>query len=107
MTIAVADMLTLLFFAAKMNLASLMENCNMITERLTVSNRGYITLPLSIRKEMDIKSGTNILISREENKIILQPVSSFTEKLTGLTAGSFGKTTEQIQEYMDKEREDR
>ena len=63
----------------------------MIQERLTVSDRGYIVLPLRIRKEMKIKPGTKILLSKEDNRIILQPVSSFTEKLSGLTAGSFGK----------------
>jgi AbrB family looped-hinge helix DNA binding protein len=79
----------------------------MIQERLTVSDRGYIILPLHIRKEMKIKPGTKILLSKEDNKIILQPVSSFTEKLSGLTAGSFGKDKEQVDKFLNKEREDR
>lgn len=73
-------------------------------ERVTVSNRGYIVLPASLRKEMDIKSGTKILISREENRIILQPITSFTEKLSGLTSGSFGENENQVKEYIDEER---
>ena len=76
-------------------------------ERVTVSNRGYIVLPASLRKEMNIKSGTKILLSREENKIILQPVPSFTEKLSGLTARSFGEDADQVKEYIDEERKDR
>jgi len=79
----------------------------MITESIIVSNRGYIVLPSHLRKEMNIKAGTKILLKREENRIILQPVSSFTEKLSGLTAGSFGKDAEQVREYLDKEREER
>jgi AbrB family looped-hinge helix DNA binding protein len=79
----------------------------MTTESVTVSNRGYIVLPARIRKEMNIKSGTKILLSTEENKIILHPVSSFTEKLSGLTAGSFGKDAEQVKKYIDNERKDR
>ena len=79
----------------------------MIQERLTVSDRGYIILPLRIRKEMKIKPGTKILLTKEDNKIILQPVSSFTEKLSGLTAGSFGKNKEQVDKFLNKEREDR
>lgn len=79
----------------------------MITDCATVSNRGYIILPARIRKEMNIKSGTKILLSREDNKIILYPVSSFTEKLSGLTAGSFGENADQVKEYIDKERKDR
>ena len=76
-------------------------------ERVTVSNRGYIVLPASLRKEMNIKPGTKILLSREENTIILQPVPSFTEKLSGLTARSFGEDADQVKEYIDEERKDR
>ena len=79
----------------------------MIQERLTVSDRGYIILPLHIRKEMNIKPGTKILLSKEDNKLILQPVSSFTEKLAGFTAGSFGKNKDQVGKFINKEREDR
>ncbi len=74
---------------------------------VTVSNRGYIVLPASLRKEMNIKTGTKILLHREENKIILQPVTSFTQKLTGLTARSFGNSPDEIKEYIDEERKER
>ena len=79
----------------------------METLSVTVSSRGYIVLPASLRKEMDIKAGTKILLSREENKIILQPVSSFTQKLAGLTAQSFGTSPDEVKEYLDEEREER
>lgn len=73
---------------------------------VTVSKRGYIVLPASLRKEMNIKSGTKILLSQEKNKIILEPVLSFTETLRGLTAQSFGGSPDEIKAYIDKERED-
>ncbi|MBW1746580.1 MAG: AbrB/MazE/SpoVT family DNA-binding domain-containing protein [Deltaproteobacteria bacterium] len=57
----------------------------MESTNVTVSSRGYIVLPASLRKEMNIKAGTKILLHKEENKIILQPVTSFTQKLAGLT----------------------
>ena len=71
---------------------------------VTVSSRGYIVLPASLRKEMNIKPGTKILLHKEENKIILQPVTSFTQKLAGLTAQSFGRSPEKIKAYIDEER---
>ncbi len=74
---------------------------------LTISKRGYIVLPASIRRQMNIKSGTKILLSREENRIILQPVVSFTEKLSGLTAGKFGKSADDVQKFIDDERKER
>jgi bifunctional DNA-binding transcriptional regulator/antitoxin component of YhaV-PrlF toxin-antitoxin module len=56
---------------------------------------------------MNIKAGTRVLITRDQNRLVLQPVSSFTEKLRGLTARSFGKTPGEINEFIDKERKDR
>ncbi len=76
----------------------------MESTNVTVSSRGYIVLPASLRKEMNIKAGTKILLHKEENKIILQPVTSFTQKLAGLTAQSFGKTPDEIKAYIDEER---
>ncbi len=76
----------------------------MESTNVTVSSRGYIVLPASLRKEMNIKAGTKILLHKEENKIILQPVTSFTQKLAGLTSQSFGKTPDEIKAYVDEER---
>jgi len=79
----------------------------METINATVSSRGYIVLPARLRKEMNIKAGTKILLTREENRIILQPVSSFTQKLAGLTVKSFGTNPDEVKKYIDGEREDR
>jgi AbrB family looped-hinge helix DNA binding protein len=72
-----------------------------------VSKRGYIVLPASLRKEMEIRTGMRMLISKLDNKIVLQPVPSFTEKLAGVTAKSFGESAEAVQECLDRGREDR
>ena len=74
---------------------------------LTISKRGYIVLPARIRRQMNIKGGTKVLLSKEENRIILQPVVSFTEKLSGLTAGKFGKSADDVQEFIDQGRKER
>ena len=79
----------------------------MTAMNIKVSDRGYIVLPAKVRKEMSIKGGTRMLLTKEEDKIILQPVHSFTEKLSGITSGSFGKTAKDVQEYIDREREDK
>jgi AbrB family looped-hinge helix DNA binding protein len=74
---------------------------------LKVSKRGYIVLPARIRRQMNIKSGTKILLRREENRIILQPVVSFTDKLAGLTSQKFGKSAEEVQKFINGERKER
>ena len=74
---------------------------------VTVSKRGYIVLPASLRKEMGIKPGTKVIVTRYHDRIVLIPMASFTERLHGLTAQSFGKTPEDIDQYIDRERNER
>jgi len=72
-----------------------------------LSKRGSIVLPAKLRKEMRLKEGSYFLLTQENDKIILQPISSFTEKLAGLTAGCFGDTAKEIQDFIDEERKER
>jgi len=72
-----------------------------------ISKRGYVLLPSSLRKEMEIKTGMRMLISKSDNKIVLQPVPSFTDKLAGVTAKSFGESADEVQNHLDEGRKDR
>lgn len=72
-----------------------------------ISRRGYVLLPSSLRKEMEIKTGMRMLISKSDNKIVLQPVPSFTDKLAGVTAKSFGESADEVQKHLDEGRKDR
>ena len=74
---------------------------------VVVSSRGYVVLPARLRRKMNIGVGTRMLLSAEEDRIILQPVHSFTDELIGLTAGAFGRTVEEVDEFLDEERKER
>ncbi|MCF7669691.1 MAG: AbrB/MazE/SpoVT family DNA-binding domain-containing protein [Verrucomicrobia bacterium] len=76
-------------------------------ESVTVSKRGYIVLPAHIRKEMNIESGTRILINKEKGRLTLEAVPSFTQKLAGLTRNTIGNTPEKVESFIDNERKDR
>ena len=89
------------------DLAYKKEEVSMNATGVTVSKRGYIVLPASLRKEMGIKPGTKVILTRHHDRIVLTPVASFTERLRGLTAQSFGKTPEDIDQYIDRERSER
>jgi AbrB family looped-hinge helix DNA binding protein len=79
----------------------------MKSESVTVSKRGYIVLPAHIRKEMNIKPGTRVLINKEKGRLILETVPSFTQKLAGLTQKTIGDTPEAVDAFLDKERKDK
>ena len=74
---------------------------------ITVSDRGYVVLPAHLRKEMKITSGSRILIYKKEDKLILEIVPSFTKKLSGLTGKTIGDRPENVDEFIDGEREER
>jgi len=92
-----------------LNLAqhAIKEKCSMKSTSVKISRRGYVLLPSSLRKEMEIKTGMRMLISKSDNKIVLQPVPSFTDKLAGVTAKSFGESADEVQKHLDEGRKDR
>ncbi len=83
------------------------EISNMKSASVKISKRGYVLLPSSLRKEMEITTGMRMLISKSDNKIVLQPVPSFTDKLAGVTARSFGESADEVQKHLDEGRKDR
>ncbi len=76
-------------------------------ESVTVSKRGYIVLPAHIRKEMNIKPGSKILIHQEKGRLTLEAVPSFTQKLSGLTQKTIGDIPESVDAFIDEQREER
>jgi len=74
---------------------------------VTVSSRGYIVLPASLRKSLEIMPGGKLLVTREKDTLILRAVPSFTEKLAGLTKPAIARTSEDVDKYIDEERADR
>ncbi|MDY6906287.1 MAG: AbrB/MazE/SpoVT family DNA-binding domain-containing protein [Thermodesulfobacteriota bacterium] len=76
-------------------------------ESVTVSKRGYIVLPAHIRREMNIKPGTRVLINKEKGKLTLETIPSFTQKLDGLTQKTIGETPEAVEAFLDNERNER
>jgi len=79
----------------------------MKAETVTVSKRGYIVLPASIRKEMNMKPGISVLIHKEKSRLILETIPSFTQKLAGLTRKTIGDTPEAVDAFIDEARKER
>jgi virulence-associated protein VagC len=55
---------------------------------------------------MNLRAGTRVLLTKSDDKIIIQPMLSFTEKLSGITRKSFGEFPKEIED-IQKERKDR
>ena len=79
----------------------------MLTDTVTVSKRGYIVLPAHIRREMNLKPGSRMLIHKKNNQLTLETVPSFTQKLSGITQHTIGDTPEKVGEFIDHSRQER
>ena len=54
----------------------------------TVSSKGQIVIPASIRRRLGIKRGTRVLIEEEADKIILKPITrAYVHSLRGRFKG--------------------
>lgn len=47
-----------------------------------VSSKGQVVIPADLRQELGIESGTRVAIQREENHLVLQPITE--EYIRGL-----------------------
>jgi antitoxin PrlF len=54
----------------------------------TVSSKGQIVIPAELRAQLGISSGTRIAIQREDDRLILQPITEdFIRTLRGCLKG--------------------
>ena len=54
----------------------------------TVSSKGQIVIPAELRAELGIATGTRVAIQRQDNHLILQPITEeFIDSLMGCCKG--------------------
>ncbi len=71
-----------------------------------VSSKRQITLPAAIYKKLGIQPGQKLLLEVQGDKIILSPkTTSYTELLSGSLKNVYGRTPEEVNAYIRKERE--
>lgn len=74
----------------------------------TVSSKGQLVIPSSIREEMGIQPGTRVAIRREGDDLILRPLTlergrRLIAELCGMTSGSGSLADELIAERRDED----
>ncbi len=69
-----------------------------------VGPEGEIVLSSEIRKALEIRPGTRIVVTREGNRIILEPVNKeYVRSLRGSTAGGPSMTDELLNDRRKEE----
>ncbi len=51
---------------------------------VTVSAKGQVVIPASIRKKLNIRKGSTLVVSVEEGKIVFEPAEAILRKDRGL-----------------------
>jgi bifunctional DNA-binding transcriptional regulator/antitoxin component of YhaV-PrlF toxin-antitoxin module len=83
------------------------ENLQIVdSSTLRVHSNGDVTLPLNLREELGIVTGTCLTIQREENHLVLQPVTNeFIRSLRGCCKGEGSMIEDREREHkIEKDR---
>lgn len=76
----------------------------------TVSSKGQLVIPSSLREELGIEAGTRVAIRREGDDLILRPMTRerarrLINEACGMLAGRGSIADELIQERIEEDRE--
>ncbi len=83
----------------------------METTYVTVSTKGQLVIPASIREELGIEPGTRVAIRREGSEVVLKPETltakfAMIKRLRGITAGGASMCDELLEDRrLERERE--
>jgi AbrB family looped-hinge helix DNA binding protein len=70
-----------------------------------VTSKRQLTIPVNICKELLIKEGDTLLVDVDGDKIVLTKApKNFAKHFRGISKGMFGKTADEADAYVAKER---
>ena len=72
-----------------------------MTQEVVVTRRGQTTIPQEIRKKLDIREGTRLLVDAEGGKVVFRKIPSIFD-----LAGKSKMTKEEAFTLLDKMREE-
>ena len=73
--------------------------------RATLSSKNQITLPVAMVRHLGLEPGRKLMLRLENDRIILRPEpEDWVEYLRGSAKGVYGKTREEMDAYVRRER---
>lgn len=78
----------------------------MTLERIVrLSKKGQLVLPKTIRDGLGVKEGDRLIILKKDDYVILTTPEKFAAATRGILKDTWGKSKEEIEAYLDGERE--
>ncbi len=70
-----------------------------------LGKKGQIVIPKALRDNMGITTGDLLLITAEGDQILITPPEKYAKTTRGILKGVWGDTPDQVQAYLEKERD--
>jgi AbrB family looped-hinge helix DNA binding protein len=73
----------------------------------TISSKNQITLPIQLLREIGLGPGDRLAVTREGNRLILRArPKNWATHYAGILKGVYGDTREEIDAYIEEQRDD-
>ncbi|RJQ29395.1 MAG: AbrB/MazE/SpoVT family DNA-binding domain-containing protein [Peptococcaceae bacterium] len=71
-----------------------------------LSSKRQITLPAKICRMLNLKKGDRLVLEVKNNQVLFTPVpEDFARSFAGIAGGVYGKSLQEIDNYVQEERE--
>jgi len=70
-----------------------------------LNRKGQLVLPREMRKDLGMKEGDELIITMEDDCLIVTTPEHFANATCGLLTGTWGDSPEEIDDYIRQERE--
>lgn len=75
-----------------------------ITRSVKLGRKGQMVLPKEIRDSLRLKEGDHLVIALQGEEAILTTPERYAEITKGILKGTWGRTKEEVERYLRKER---
>jgi AbrB family looped-hinge helix DNA binding protein len=69
------------------------------------NRKGQLVLPREMRKDLGMKEGDELIITMEDDCLIVTAPENFANATCGILKGTWGDSPEEIDDYIRQERE--
>lgn len=74
------------------------------TQVVRLSKKGQFVIPKGIREALGIKEGDELMVGIDGDKVVLTPSRRYARSTKGMLKGTWGRTKQEIDKYLEKER---
>ncbi len=75
-----------------------------LTRTVRMSKKGQIVLPKEMREKLSIKEDDRVIMILQEDGVVLTTPELYAKSTRGIMKGTWGKTREEVEDYIKKER---